>query len=78
MIHALGARDRSGCAWLLVAWAAGMVPTTIWVWIDEWPGSCAWSGIDWAPCLGELLLLAVLSALYGFFWPVYWIVRLAL
>ena len=70
-------RDQSGGGpWLLVIWGLGMIPTTIWVWIDEWPASCGIGQIQWAGCIAEAVLLSVLGVMYGLFWPIYWFVWL--
>lgn len=67
-------RDQSGAGpWPLVIWGLGMIPTTIWIWIDDWPASCAAARIEWGVCLGEAVLLSVTGAMYGLFWPIYWI-----
>ncbi len=70
-------RDQSGAgAWPLVVWGLGMIPTTIWVWITDWPTTCAPGTVDWASCIGEAVLLSVVGLMYGLFWPVYWFVML--
>ena len=69
--------DQSGGGpWLLVIWGLGMIPTAIWVWIDDWPASCAFGRIELAECVGEAVLLALVGAMYGLFWPIYWFVKL--
>jgi hypothetical protein len=70
-------RDQSGAGgWPLVVWALGMAPTTIWVWIADWPAACTAAQVDWAECLGEAVMLSVLGVMYGLFWPIYWFVWL--
>ena len=70
-------QDQAGAGpWLLVMWGLGMIPTTIWVWVTDWPASCMAARVDMAECIGEAVMLALLGVFYGLFWPIYWFVYL--